>query len=124
MLLDYGHPWNTGDTLHFGADTNPWHSNGHVADRLGEFLLYNEYDPRRAILFQANGTPWSCLATIHGGHICTDTGGPAPTTRQFFLNWDANEGPVDQRLRPDVAERQHLPRDRVREQRRQRRDLR
>ena len=50
------HPWNPGDILRFGADTNPWHSNHHIAARLGEFLLYDEYDPRRAILFNADGT--------------------------------------------------------------------
>ena len=71
MRLDYGHPWNPGDVLHFGADTNPWHSNGHVQSRLGEFLLYNEYDPRRAILFNADGTVWRCQATSQGGHTCT-----------------------------------------------------
>jgi hypothetical protein len=25
---------------------------------MGEFLLYDEYDPRRAILFNASGTVW------------------------------------------------------------------
>ncbi len=113
VLLDYAHPWNVGDTLHFGADTNPWHSNGHVADRLGEFLLYNEYDPRRAILFHANGTPWSCLATSQGGHTCSDTGGPAPTDAPVLPQLGRERGPGDQRLRRDVAERQHVPRVRA-----------
>ena len=77
-VIDWVHPYNPGDVLHFGADTNPWHSNHHVAQRLGEFYLYDEYDPRRTILFNADGTPWK--------------GGAAPVTRQFFLNNDAALG--------------------------------
>ncbi len=76
-VIDWEHPYNPGDALHFGADTNPWHSNHHVAQRLGEFYLYDEYDPRRIILFNADGTVWK--------------GGAAPT-RQFFLNNDATLG--------------------------------
>ena len=75
---DFYHPWNPGDILHFGADTNPWHANGHVATRLGEFLLYDEYDPRRTILFNPNGSVWKS--------------GAAPTQYQFFLNFDATDG--------------------------------
>jgi Ca2+-binding RTX toxin-like protein len=37
---DWYHPWNPGDILHFGADTNPWLTNHHIQARLGEFLLY------------------------------------------------------------------------------------
>ena len=79
LRLDYGHPGNTGDVLHFGADTNPWHSNGHTQSRLGEFLLYNEYDPRRAILFFDDGKVWRCTATIQAGTTAPSTGGDAPT---------------------------------------------
>src|SRR5262249_34525034 len=78
---DWYHPWNPGDILHFGADTNPWLSNHHIQARLGEFLLYNEYDPRRAILFNSDGTVWSCQAVSNSGHQCTDTGGPAPAAK-------------------------------------------
>ena len=53
--IDFAHPWNPGDVLHFGADTNPWHANHHNETRLGEFLLYDEYDPRREIRFDASG---------------------------------------------------------------------
>lgn len=76
--LDFAHPWNPGDVLHFGADTNAWHSNNHNALRLGEFLLYDEYDPRRVILFNADGTVWK--------------GGVAPWSQPFFLNNDAISG--------------------------------
>ena len=74
---DFNHPWNPGDILHFGADTDAWHSNHHVAGRLGEFLLYDEYDPRREILFNADGTVWK---------------GTTPTNFQYFLNNDENNG--------------------------------
>ena len=53
--------------LHFGADTNPWHSNHHNEIRLGEFLLYDEYDPRRTILFNAAGQTWGCTRTRRAG---------------------------------------------------------
>ena len=76
--IDFAHPWNPGDVLHFGADTNAWHSNNHNALRLGEFLLYDEYDPRRVILFNGDGTLWK--------------GGVAPWSRPFFLNNDATSG--------------------------------
>jgi Ca2+-binding RTX toxin-like protein len=74
---DFYRPWNPGDILHFGADTNPWHSNHHNASRLGEFLLYDEYDPRREILFYSTGEVWKA--------------GVAPTF-QYFLNESATEG--------------------------------
>ena len=74
---DFNHPWNPGDILHFGADTNAWHSNHHVASRLGEFLLYDEYDPRRIILFNADGSVWK---------------GGTGQTFQYFLNNDATLG--------------------------------
>lgn len=77
-LLDFFHPYNPGDILHFGADTNSWHSNHHIAGRLGEFLLYDEYDPRRALLFNLDGSVWQT--------------GVAPWSRQFFLNNDAALG--------------------------------
>ncbi|MFL6033989.1 MAG: HYR domain-containing protein, partial [Gaiellaceae bacterium] len=89
---DWYHPWNPGDILHFGADTNPWLDNHHIAQRLGEFLLYDEYDPRRTILFQPDGTVWHCLAVSNSGHTCTDTGGAAPVNGQYFLNFDRNDG--------------------------------
>jgi hypothetical protein len=74
---DFNHPFNPGDVLHFGADTNAWHSNHHVAGRLGEFLLYDEYDPRREIQFNADGTLWK---------------GTTQTGLQWFLNNDPADG--------------------------------
>ena len=84
VRTDFSRPWNPGDILHFGADTNAWHSNNHVASRLGEFLLYDEYDPRRTIMFNADGTVWKT--------------GPAPEvngyTMPYFLNQLSDEGPL------------------------------
>ncbi len=77
VRTDWTRPWNPGDILHFGADTNPWHVNNHVASRLGEFYLYDEYDPRRVILFNADGTVWKT--------------GTAPGA-QYFLNQLSTEG--------------------------------
>ncbi len=114
VRLDYGHPFNLGDVLRFGADTNPWHFERHVAAASASSLLYDEYDPRRAILFHPNGTVVELPATTQGGHTCSDLGGPAPTSRQFFLNFVEQRGPGDPRLRRDFAERRHLPRRRAR----------
>ncbi|MFZ1880264.1 MAG: Calx-beta domain-containing protein [Gaiellaceae bacterium] len=76
---DWYHPWNPADILHFGADTNAWHSNHHTASRLGEFLLYDEYDPRRAIEFNLDGTVWK---------------GTVQTSYQYFLNNNAADGRI------------------------------
>src|SRR5206468_4115461 len=46
--------------------------------RGGEFLLHDEYDPRRAILFNADGSVWKS--------------GVAPAQSQYFLNFDATDG--------------------------------
>ena len=90
---DWAHPWNPGNILQFGADTDAWHSNGHTAPRLGEFLLYDEYDPRREILFDGTGATWGCVATIHGGHDCSGDNGPITSfPYSYFLNNNANDG--------------------------------
>jgi len=94
IRTDWTRPYNPGDMLRFGADTNAWHSNHHNAGRLGEFLLYDEYDPLRAILFNADGSVWSCAGFSNNNKTCTNIGGPAPTSRQYFLNFDAADGRV------------------------------
>jgi hypothetical protein len=35
---------------------------------------------------------WTCQAFSNSGHTCTDTGGAPPTGRQYFLNFDKNDG--------------------------------
>src|SRR5262249_34411628 len=98
---DFFHPWNPSDRiLHWGSADDPWLSNPGVAGRLGEFLLYNEYDPRREILFNTSGTPWSCATTIQGGKTCTSTNFDLSTVVDangvplypYFLNFDPNDG--------------------------------
>ncbi len=84
--IDFAHPWNPGDVLHFGADTNPWHANNHNELRLGEFFLYNEYDPRRTILFSAAGGVWGCTSYSPSGHTCTGSAPIAQFPNHFFLN--------------------------------------
>ena len=85
VRTDWTRPFNPGDILHFGADTNPWNSNHHNAARLGEFFLYDEFDPRRAIMFDPlTFQVWKT--------------GPAPTSRQYFLNFDATDGTANGRL--------------------------
>jgi len=89
---DWTRPYNSGDMLHFGDDTNPWHSNQHVSQRLGEFLLYDEYDPRRTILFNADGSKWRCSAFSNSGHECIAS--PPPPSAQYFVNFDHSDGRV------------------------------
>jgi Ca2+-binding RTX toxin-like protein/uncharacterized protein involved in high-affinity Fe2+ transport len=73
---DWTRPYNPGDLLHFGEDYDAWHDQGPIVNRLGEFVLYDEYDPRRTILLNAN-------ATVDKG----DDG------LMWFLNLYSDEGP-------------------------------
>ena len=78
--IDYSHPVNPGFVLAFNpSDVDAKHSN---RTRAGEFALYNEYDPLRRILLNADGTAstWAANAT--------------PVGKEFFLNFDASEGPA------------------------------
>ena len=90
IRTDWTRPYNAGNLLLFGADDDPWLAPKPFAPRLGEFYLYDEYDPRAAILFNANGTKWACQAFSNSGHDCTSRP-PAPAANQFFLNFDAND---------------------------------
>lgn len=74
---DWTRPFNPGDLLHFGQDYDAWHDNGPLVNRLGEFALYDEYDPRRTILLNADGT-----ANKTGAGL------------QWFLNLYSDEGPA------------------------------
>ncbi|MCW2999090.1 MAG: type secretion target repeat protein, partial [Solirubrobacterales bacterium] len=90
VRVDYTHPFNPGDALHYGADLDSWQvgiglDTGLVnptlalldsskPDEHGEFALYDEYDPRRAIQLGTDGK-----ATKDG------SGG------QFFLNFRADD---------------------------------
>jgi len=50
VRIDFTRPHNPGNVLLFGDDTNPWNAPNPVQSRLGEFYLYDEYDPRRTIM--------------------------------------------------------------------------
>jgi Ca2+-binding RTX toxin-like protein len=80
VRTDFSRPWNPGDILHFGADTDPWNAPKPAQSRLGEFFLYDEYDPRRVILFNAAGQVWKSGAQY---------------AYQYFLNLTSNEGPTE-----------------------------
>ena len=104
---DWSRPFNPGDLLHFGEDSDAWHDNGPIVTRLGEFALYDEYDPRRTILLNADGT----VEQARNGLPVV----PQPVLRR---------GPDDDGLRRVRPER-HLPAaERRPQQRRQRRDVR
>jgi Ca2+-binding RTX toxin-like protein len=77
--IDFYHPFNPGNALAFNPiDVNGQHSN---RTRAGEFALYDEYDPLRKIMLNSDGTAskWT---------------GATPTGVEFFLNFDATQGPA------------------------------
>ena len=90
VRTDFTRPWNPGDILKFGADTDPWNAPKPIQSRLGEFFLYNEYDPRRVILFkQADGSVWG------PNDPAWSVGNPLPAGFvTYFLNLVADEGPL------------------------------
>jgi hypothetical protein len=53
---DWTRPYNIGRMLMFGDDTDPWNAPKPIRSRLGEFALYDEYDPRRVIRLNPDGT--------------------------------------------------------------------
>ena len=85
VRVDYTRPWNPGNILYFGDDTNPWNSPKPIVPRLGEFFLYDEYDPRRLILFHSDGTVWDEGNPLPAGGQITDL-------KQYFLNFAEDEG--------------------------------
>ncbi len=85
VRIDFDRPWNPGNVLffaRFGEDhfQDSWNAPKPVQSRMGQFYLYDEYDPLRAILFNADGTVWK--------------EGPPPIERQYFLNFRSDEGPL------------------------------
>jgi len=80
---DFDHPYNPGNALLFGDDTNPWNGPKPVQSRLGEFYLYDEYDPRRPVLFDTVGGE----TVVWTGDDITAQG-----LKQYFLNQASNEG--------------------------------
>lgn len=77
IRTDWTRPYNPGDLLHFGEDSDAWHDQGPIVNRLGEFALYDEYDPRRTILLNPD-------ATVN----------KSETGLMWFLNLYSDEGPT------------------------------
>jgi Ca2+-binding RTX toxin-like protein len=93
VRIDFGHPVNPGDVLRYNPDdVDGWHYDR--TRRAGEFDLYDEYEPRRAILFNDAAEVWTCTSYSPSGHTCTGNTDVALFPHQFFLNnvWD--EGPT------------------------------
>ena len=78
MRTDWSRPYNPGDLLHFGEDADAWHNQGPIVNRLGEFALYDEYDPRRTIMLNPDAT------------VNKENDSEALT---WFLNLYSDEGP-------------------------------
>ena len=78
IRTDVTRPWNPSNILLFGDGDEHWNEPTPVLQRTGEFWLYDEYDPRRTILFHVDGEVWK-------------TGAP-DGLKQFFLNAPDTEG--------------------------------
>ncbi len=53
---DWTRPYNGGDMLRFGEDVPSSHTHFNNGVRQGEFALYDEFDPRRAVLLNDDGS--------------------------------------------------------------------
>src|SRR4029450_10795343 len=70
----------------------PWNAPKPFEPRLGEYYLYDEFDPQRAILFLPNGEKWRCTSFSNSGHTCTGTNSATPPVgNQYFLNFNADD---------------------------------
>jgi len=91
LRIDFGHPVNPGDVLRYNPeDPDGWHYDR--TQRAGEFDLYDEYEPRREIRFNASGEVWTCTGYSPSGHTCTES---APITSYlftYFLTNTSDEG--------------------------------
>ena len=92
--IDYGHPCNPGDVLRFNPDDRRLALRPHRG-RAGEFALYDEYDPRRAILFNADGTIWTAARRPRrAGTPASAAGGTRPSPTSSSSTSSSNEGQV------------------------------
>ncbi len=79
VRTDFTRPWNPGNILMFMDGDPHWNEPTPVRARTGEFYLYDEYDPRRVILFKDDGEVWK--------------GDDSPDAyKHYFLNARDNEG--------------------------------
>jgi len=98
---DFSSPYNPSDILKFGDDTDPWNDPKPIQQRLGEFFLYDEYDPRRVILFDPTVTAANIEDLIWKGETYEDGqvvelgdvfDAAGAGLRHYFLNFDHTEG--------------------------------
>src|SRR4029079_17645331 len=83
---DYSHPYNPSDALRFNpTDPDGKFTHPHIANRTGEFALYDENDPLRIVLLNADGTLDKTTVIPANGIVPT-------AARQFFLDFNQNEG--------------------------------
>ena len=75
---DFTRPWNPSNILVFNSGDAHWNEPTPTLQRTGEFYLYDEYDPRRTILFEEDGTLWK--------------DGAPDGKKQYFLNAPDTEG--------------------------------
>ncbi|HQF94492.1 MAG TPA: Calx-beta domain-containing protein [Microthrixaceae bacterium] len=93
IRIDFGHPTNPGDVLRWNPiDVDGWHYD--KTQRSGEFRLYDEYEPRREIRFDAAGNVWTCTGYTPSGHTCTSSTPLANFPFQYFLTNSTTEGPL------------------------------
>ena len=85
VRTDFTRPWNPGNILLFGDGDDHWNEPNPIQQRTGEFYLYDEYDPRRVILFNDDGTLWK-------DGDADNPIAPPDGIRQYFLNAYDNEG--------------------------------
>jgi Ca2+-binding RTX toxin-like protein len=78
-----------------------------VRAELGEFYLYDEYDPRRAILLQRRRDEVELPAFSNSGHTCT-TSAAGSDDAQFFLNVDADDATAGRLGCGGVREQRHV----------------
>ena len=107
VRIDYGHPNNPGDTLHFSRRRRSTAGTRPHAAALGEFLLYDEYDPRRAILFNADGEVWSCTAyAAERPYLHRNTDVASRPSTAVLPQLRLRRGPDDHGCVESLAERQ------------------
>ena len=93
VRIDFEHPTNPGDILRYNPDdVDGWHYDR--TRRAGEFDLYDEYEPRRAIFFNAAAAVWTCTAYSSSGKVCTANDDITSFSYHFFLNNTHDEGSV------------------------------
>ncbi|MGD8418786.1 MAG: matrixin family metalloprotease, partial [Gammaproteobacteria bacterium] len=88
VRTDFSRPYNPGNLLLFGDGDAHWNEPNPVTQRTGEFFLYDEYDPRRVILFENTAD----MGDPEDWQVWKDDSVDPTTLRHYFLNQMDNEG--------------------------------